>query len=87
MGWSDYGDGDWRICAKIGMQSFNNCMQCDLDVDFKMPYDKESGEVYDTSVEVDCKTLKDYNALAAQLNRSARNAYKFQMEQEKRAVA
>ena len=78
---------EWRIYAKIGMQSFNNCMQCDFDIDFEMPYDNETGEVYDTLTEVDCRTMKEYNALAAWLNKEARNALMFQKEQEKKQAA
>lgn len=47
MGWHDTGDG-WRIAWKIGRQTPNNCMQTDLDIDFEMPYDSETGEVDDT---------------------------------------
>ena len=28
----------WRICWKIGRQTWNNITQCDYDIDFEMPY-------------------------------------------------
>ena len=31
-------DKGWRICWKIGRQTWNNIMQCDYDIDFEMPY-------------------------------------------------
>ena len=45
-------DGTWRICAKVAYQHANNAMQCDYDVDWLMPYDPDTGEVSDTSMEV-----------------------------------
>ena len=62
VGWEDgfseapkgtpYADGTWRICAKVAYQHANNVMQCDYDIDWRMPYDKETGDVDDTSTEV-----------------------------------
>ena len=61
VGWAngrDYGDDDKKygyfdegycISAKIGYQHRNNAMQTDYDWDFNMPYDLETGEVWDTS--------------------------------------
>lgn len=46
-------DGTWRICAKLAYQHANNVMQCDYDVDWLMPYDPKTGDVDDTSTEVD----------------------------------
>lgn len=90
VGWHNYGDGpkengynNWKVCWKIGMQKFNNAMQTDLDIDFDMPYDPVSGEVFDTLEEVICRnTLKEYAKLAAWINRQARAAVKFWIEQE-----
>lgn len=52
----------WKIAWKIGRQTHNNVMQCDLDVDFEMPYVTEAmakanpklceGNVDDTCEEV-----------------------------------
>lgn len=50
MGWHDYGDSDYVIAWKIGRQSHNNISQCDFDMDFEMPYVKETGDVDDTLV-------------------------------------
>lgn len=42
-------DSDGRcICSEIGYQHRNNAMQTDIDWDFLMPYDKETGDVWDT---------------------------------------
>lgn len=61
VGWSkgaDYGDDEkeygyfddgYCISAKIGYQHRNNAMQTDYDWDFNMPYDLETGDVWDTS--------------------------------------
>ena len=47
IGWHHTGS-DWVVAWKIGRQTTNNVMQCDLDVDFEMPYSAESGDVDDT---------------------------------------
>ncbi len=75
----------WRIAWKIGMETFDNAMQCDLDIDFIMPYDEETGEVFDTEmiIEDDITTMKEWNALAAEMNRSAKEAVKWQIDYEK----
>lgn len=63
MGWHDYGEGPdkergftdgFRVAWKIGRQTHNNIVQCDLDVDFEMPYDTETGDVDNTLEEVTC---------------------------------
>lgn len=58
---------EWRIYWKIGRQTHNNIMQCDLDIDFEMPYVTKAmakadpmlceGDVDDTSEEVKCKKI------------------------------
>lgn len=45
-------DGTWRICAKLAYQPNNSLMQCDYDVDWLMPYDEETMEVYDNEVSI-----------------------------------
>ena len=53
-------DGTWRICAKLAFQPCNSLMQCDYDVDWDMPYDKETGEVDDSEVSIyPCTDLPD----------------------------
>jgi hypothetical protein len=96
MGWSDgfdesdngrWQDGSWKICTKIGYQSSNSIMQTDLNIDFLMPYDKETGEVDDTEW-----TLVDepnWDKLADELNKEAERvinqwAY-FEIEEEEAA--
>ena len=96
IGWHDLGDGpkekdyhNWKIAWKIGMETFNNGMQTDLDIDFIMPYDEKTGEVFDTemTIEDDITTMKGWNALAAEMNRSAKEAVKWQLDYEKRKGA
>lgn len=96
MGWSDgfdesdngrWQDGSWKICTKIGYQSSNSIMQTDLNIDFLMPYDKETGDVDDTEW-----TLADepnWDKLADELNNEAERvinqwAY-FEIEEEEAA--
>jgi len=76
MGWHDFGEGPdeergftdgFRVAWKIGRQTHNNIMQCDLDVDFEMPYVTEQmakddpglceGGVDDTIEEVECEKI------------------------------
>ena len=84
VGWHDYGDG-WKICWKIGWQTFKNASQCDFDIDFDMPYPcNEYGDVYDTLSEVgELKAMKDWNKLAAEINRTAKNVFKCAVEIDK----
>lgn len=58
MGWQDgfeeddftdgnndkYAINDFRICLKFARQSSDSCMQCDYDIDWEYPYDKDSGD-------------------------------------------
>ena len=64
IGWSEAGydedgakqngyyDNGYTICSKIACQSRYNGSQSDFDGDFTMPYDKETGDVWDTSTMV-----------------------------------
>lgn len=84
VGWHDYCDGpkeegyaNWKICWKIGWQTFDNGMQCDFDVDFDMPWDGTYG-VYDTLSEVGApRTAKEWKRLADEVNKAARKAFAF----------
>lgn len=81
VGWSkgtDYGDDDkeygyfdegYCISAKIGYQHRNNAMQTDYDWDFNMPYDLETGDVWDTSSYVPRDA--DWEREAADYNKEA----------------
>lgn len=42
--------GDKVLFGKVAFQPNNSMMQCDYDVDWTMPYNKETGEVDDTEV-------------------------------------
>lgn len=53
MAYMDYdGDGNEKLYAKMAYQPSNSIMQCDYDIDWLMPYDNETGEVWDTEVAV-----------------------------------
>lgn len=72
----------WKIAWKIGWQTFNNGMQCDFDLDFDMPWPcNEYDDVYDTVSEVgEVRTMKDWNRLAAEINRTAKDVFKCAVE-------
>ena len=78
----------WKIAWKIGWQGFNNAMQSDLDVDFDMPWPcNEYGDVYDTLSEVgEPKTMKDWNKLAGEINKTAKDVFKCAVEIDKKAA-
>lgn len=42
VGWTTVGPEEYEVAWKIGWQSFNNCMQTDLDIDFDMPWNTEA---------------------------------------------
>lgn len=48
----DLSDGTWHLAAKIAYQPYNSIMQCDYDIDWIMPYDKKTNEVWDTDTTV-----------------------------------
>lgn len=85
VGWSngsDYGDDDKKygyfdggycISAKIGYQHRNNAMQTDYDWDFNMPYDLETGDVWDTSSYVPRDA--DWESEAADYNKEAQKIW------------
>ena len=78
IGWHD-GSHGWEVAWKIGRQTTNNIMQCDFDVDFEMPYDEEAGDVDDTLRAVEfpeTATMKEWNALAAEMRKTARRVWK-----------
>lgn len=82
IGWSDagydeddakqngYADGRYTICSKIACQSRYNGSQTDYDGDFEMPYDKETGDVWDTDTMVS-NNESDWEADAATYNKDA----------------
>lgn len=77
VGWHDTGDG-WAVAWKIGRQTHDNVMQCDLDVDFEMPYDEYTGDVDDTLrvVECDPTAMKEWNAIASEMRKEARRVFR-----------
>lgn len=85
VGWAngrDYGDDDKKygyfdegycISAKIGYQHRNNAMQSDYEWDFNMPYDTETGDVWDTSSYVPRDA--DWEREAADYNKEAQKIW------------
>ena len=78
LGWTDgfnkndpdkdkYQDDTWRLAVKVGYQPSNSMMQCDYDIDFNLPYNPDTGDVYD-----DCEyciyETTDFGALAKDIN-------------------
>lgn len=60
LGWQDGFESDetddcmygtCRLCSKVAYQPSNSIMQ-EYDIDWLMPYDEESGEVYDNEVSI-----------------------------------
>ena len=50
LGWVDYdGDDAYELCGKIAYLPKNSYMK-DYDYDWEMPYDEETGEVWDTEI-------------------------------------
>lgn len=78
LGWTDgfdkndpakdkYQDDTWRLAVKVGYQPSNSMMQCDYDIDFNLPYNPDTGDVYD-----DCEyciyETTDFGTLAKDIN-------------------
>ena len=84
VGWHDYtgdpkdGDSRYKLAWKIGRQSVRNIMQCDLDVDFEMPYNQETGDVDDTLHVLDPlpKTERDWEREATLARKEARRIWR-----------
>ena len=53
------------ICCEVAYQTKNNAMQTDMEFDFTLPYDEESGEVYGNSLSI--SRNEDYEWLAKEL--------------------
>lgn len=45
-------DGTWRICIKLAYQPSNSMLQCDYDIDWLMPYNPKTNEVYETEYSI-----------------------------------
>ena len=74
------GDDGWRVAWKIGRQTHNNIMQADLDIDFEMPYNKETGDVDDTLETIEVKGgcpvgYKSWSDLAATMRKEAKRVW------------
>lgn len=59
MSYMDYdGDGNERLYAKVAYQPSNSIMQCDYDIDWIMPYDYNTDDVWDTEISISSNTAK-----------------------------
>lgn len=45
-------DGTWHLCAKVAYQPNNSIMQCDYNIDWIMPHDEKSNDIWDTDTTV-----------------------------------
>ena len=61
LGWQDGYEEDknddcmqdtWRICLKLAYQSSNSMLQCDYDIDWLLPYNPKTGDVYETEYSI-----------------------------------
>lgn len=89
MGWHDTGarasDGaQWRVAWKVGRESHMNAMQTDMDIDFEMPYDPETGDVDDTLEVLDPApdTKAAWDELADRMRAQAMSTYNRWEEKE-----
>lgn len=48
----DCTNGTWRICLKLAYQPSNSMLQCDYDIDWLMPYNPKTGDVYETEYSI-----------------------------------
>lgn len=46
-------DDEDELSIKLAFQPRNSLLQCDFDIDWLMPYNDETGEVWDTSITID----------------------------------
>ena len=87
-GFRDYGNNEWHICAMVAFQAKNNACQCDYDIDWEMPWNVETKDVWDTETEI-CgagDTLppnKVFSKIAAELNGRVKETVKMVKEIEK----
>ena len=45
-------NGTWRICMKLAFQPSNSMLQCDYDIDWLLPYNPKTNEVYETEYSI-----------------------------------
>ena len=86
IGWHDIGDG-YVVAWKIGLQSFNNAMQCDMDIDFLLPWNEE-GDCIGGATEICGEhdkgiTLKAAAAIAREIRAEAKQIARIQKELER----
>lgn len=82
LGWTQFSDEDddckdkyyydeFRLAVKVGYQPSNSMMQCDYEIDFNLPYNPDTGDVYDDCEYCIYKTT-NFEALAKDINYMAR---------------
>lgn len=65
-------DEDNTLWGKVAYQSVNSIMQCDYDIDWLMPYNKDTGEVDDT--EINIESIRDIQWLIDEAERIVKEA-------------
>lgn len=76
VGWADDGEGHDELRAKVARQPLDSAMQCDYDIDWEMPYDERTGEVWDTDVAVSSDDAWDQDWLVGQAGELARTGFR-----------
>lgn len=57
--WMDWdNDGNWQLYAKVAYQPLTYLLK-DYDTDWLMPYDEDTGLVWDTEIAIDTKDPKE----------------------------
>lgn len=79
----------WKIFGKVAFQSKKNIMQCDYDIDWDMPYNPGTGDVFDTEIEIcgaegPVPDLKECAGIAEVLNGYVPEAFKALKELEEK---
>lgn len=90
VGWHDCtgnpkdGDSRYKLAWKIGRQLHISVMQCDLDIDFEMPFNPKTGDVDDTLHVLDPlpETKRDWEREATLARKEARRIWREWAEEE-----
>ena len=87
IGWHQADDESYVVAWKIGIQSFNNGMQCDMDWDFQLPWTEE-GDCIGGETEICGPHDKGINletsvAIAREIKEEAKRIARIQRELER----
>ena len=84
MGWSGGYEKDeahpdgYHIVLGVKRQTYNNCMQCDYDIDFEYPYNEETGDcdIVERDFETAPTSMKEWNEIATAIRKEARRLFR-----------